>query len=118
MKITKIPTLSLMLSLVLITSCLKDPGTPMVSADKTTVSVNEEVMMSLTGIDSYTCLEWRTTIGGPEYTIVDGGNGKENIKVKFTTTGMSEWTAAVKNCSDGCSGRCKDVYGYITITVQ
>ncbi len=100
------------------TSCLKDPGTPVVTASKSTVATNEEVTLTLSGAENYSCLQWFKT-SGIDYTLVSGGTNTDlTMKVKFATTGSSTIQVAVKNCKDGCIGKCRDEYAETSITVQ
>jgi hypothetical protein len=115
-------TLSLLLVIMMtsLSSCLKDPGTPVLTAVKTIVAVNEELTITLGGADNFTCLVWSTD--GPAYTIISGGgNSDKSVKIKYSATGTSTWNVAVKNCKDGdddCTGTCRDEYAEIIIIVQ
>ena len=118
MKNLKFLTLAIILIVTSLTCCLKDPGTPVVAAGKSTVAVNEEVTFTLSGADNYTCLVW-LKLSGPDYTLVSGGTNQDRtMTVKFTGTGTATIQISVKNCKDGCSGKCRDEYAETSITVQ
>lgn len=115
--------LTVVASLFGFTSCLKDPGTPSASASKTTVAVNEEFNLSVSGADNYTCLYWYlentpTSVGNVTW-VTD--NAVENATVSIDMAGVYEFTVAVKNCkgeSDPCIGTCRDEYSTVTVTVE
>ena len=118
MKNPKILTSIGFLIVIFLSSCLKDPGTPVVTANKSTVGVNEEVTLTLSGVENYTCLSWART-SGVDYTLISGGTKDDlTMKVKFGSTGTCTIQAAVKNCKDGCIGECRNEYAETTITIQ
>jgi hypothetical protein len=108
-----------------LTSCLKDPGNPVLTASKSTVAVNEEVTFTLSGVENYTCIFWNI-IGNntiPDYEVVSGGCGTcsppdKTITVKFTSAGTVECATRVKNCTKGCVGKCRDESAMTNIIVQ
>jgi len=112
-----------------LTSCLKDPGNPVLTASKSTVAVNEEVTFTLSGVEKgkdFTCLSWGHSVNTSAYTVVSGGCGTcgpldETITVKFTSAGSQEIGVLVKNCKQVCGGKndkCKNVLAKATVTVQ
>ncbi len=118
MKNLNILTFASLLIVISFSSCLKDPGNPVVTASKSTVAVNEEVTLTLSGAENYTCLQWRCD-NCPDYTIISGGTEVDlTIKVKPTVAGTYNFETAVKNCKDVCTGKCRDEYAKTTITVQ
>jgi len=118
MKTFKFLTIAGLLIVTFFSSCLKDPGTPVLTANKTTVAVNEEVTFTLSDVENHTCLLWYKK-SGVDYTVVSGGTKEDlTMTVKFTTTGNCTVEAAVKNCKDECSGKCRDEYAEATITIQ
>lgn len=107
-----------MLIVTTFSSCLKDPGKPVLTASKSTVAVNEEVTITLSGAENYTCLRWYKN-SGIDYTLVSGGTEDDvTMKIKFASTGTSTIQVSVKNCKDGCIGECRDEYAETSITVQ
>ena len=120
MKIFRLATLISVIAITLLSGCLKDPGNPVITASKSTVAVDEELTLTLTGAENYTCLEWHQNDGdGVEAVTVSGGD-EDNLTwtVKFGSTGTSTLRVAVKNCKDGCSGKCRDEYAEITIVIE
>ena len=117
----KILASALVCASLVLSSCLKDPGTITVANSKSTVAVNEEVVISLDGVENFTCITWGFN-SGPAYTIVSGGGQKDKtMTVKFASTGTAKFNIGVKNCKrdkDDCTGTCRDEYVESTITVQ
>ncbi len=122
--------LSLML-IVTLSSCLKDPGVPSISTSKTTVAVDETVVLNLSNTENASCayFYWQCP-DCPEdsdYELISGSFGigttpvNSTVSLKFKNTGVYKIHAVSNNCNDKnnpCSGKCKGGTAEITITVQ
>jgi len=118
MKAIKILTVINLMILFSFLSCLKDPGEPVLTASKSTVAINEEVTLTVSEVDNYTCLLWQF-VDIDNYTITSGGNeGDLTMRIKFEVSGIYTIKVAVKNCNDGCIGKCRDEYAETSITVE
>ena len=104
------------------TGCMKDPGNPSLTADKTAISVNEQVTFTLSGAENYTCIKWMMDGDSGNFTIVSGGSEDDlAMTVLFTTAGSYNVEASVKNCKngdDGCTGKCRDESATISVSVE
>lgn len=103
------------------TSCIKDPGEPVLMVSKAVVAVDEEVTFTLEGVENYTCIFIGTSSGADFTAVSGGGTTDKSMTVKFSSTGTFEFMATVKNCrgdDDPCIGNCRDEYAYVSITVE
>lgn len=100
-----------------LTSCLKTPGTPELTASKTSVAVNEPVTITMKSIENYTCIQWTTSSTGPT-TVSGGGEQDLTWSVKFSSPGSKTISANAKNCKNGCIGTCKSSSAELTLTVN
>lgn len=105
----------------LLTGCNEDPGEPILTADKQTVAVGEEVTLTLGGLEKHTCIRWIKEAGA-DYEILAGGNIDDlTMTVKFLESDTGNILVNVKNCrgeDDPCSGTCRDAYASINIEVE
>jgi hypothetical protein len=121
MKQSLLAVFTLVLSAILFTGCLEEPGDVALTANKTTVAVDEEVTLTLSGVENSTCVVWSQS-GGPSFIEVNPISANAmSVTVKFAATGTVKMMAAVQNCKkggDGCTGTCKGETAEINVTVE
>lgn len=106
-------------ALTALTGCIKDPGNPALAANKTTVSINEEVTFTLNGVENFSCIQWTKMGDGPMFTKVSGGTDQDKtMTVKFSSAGTAKISASVKNCRKDCSGTCRTEYAEVSVTIK
>jgi hypothetical protein len=122
MKTIRISILPLFIFLIT-ASCQKENfGEPVLTPSKTTVAVDEEVTITLSGVFApghgqySSCNKW-SKVSGPNYTAVSGGADTDNKwTVKFTATGTAVIQCDAAFCSH--TGNTKSKTAQTTITVQ
>lgn len=123
MKTIKMLCLSLIAVMIASTSCKKDKdfGDPILTASATTVSTNQEITITLSGVETsehgYSAYNTWTKVSGPDFTTISGGREKDKTwTIKFSGTG----TAIIQCSADFCRhGSCLgEKTAKTTITVQ
>jgi len=119
MKIVNALVLLLIVGLLALTSCLKDVGGLSLESDSgDTLYINEKVTLSLYGVESVTCMEWRV-VGDTTYAINSGGrDGDFEMSCTFQAAGVYTVEVDVKNCKKGCEGKCKSETARVEFVVE
>lgn len=96
---TIIFSLLLMILMIGSTSCKKEViGDPVLTLSATTVSTDQELTITLSGVEQTNCHTW-IKVSGPDYTTVSGGGEKDKTwTIKFNGTG----TAVIQCSADYC----------------
>jgi|GEM_PF-3521745 len=80
-----------------LSGCLKDPSAT-ISIDKAEVAIDEEVTVTLSNVENYTCIGWRVDFNGETTQIAGGTGGDQTYSLSFKSTGEATISALVKNC--------------------
>ena len=101
-------TVAVLLTMAL-SGCLKDPSAS-ISVDKSSVSVDEAIIITLTDLENYTCIGWRVDFDG-DFTEISGGSGGDlTFALSFQSAGEATITALVKNCKKSDDGNLDGCY--------
>jgi hypothetical protein len=118
MKILNALVLSLIIGLLTLSSCLKEVGGPTLEPSSGTLAINESVTLSLYGVESVTCMEWRIVDDTTHLISSGGDNGDFEMTCRFPVAGVYTVEVDVKNCKKDCDGRCKSSTASAVFTVQ
>ncbi|MEQ8471421.1 MAG: hypothetical protein RIC35_09555 [Marinoscillum sp.] len=89
--------ISTALLVTLFTSCEKDPSSE-VSISKTSLSVDEQVTVTLSNLENVTCTDWGINFDG-DYTVISGGGGNDlTFTVSFQSVGEASIYANPNFC--------------------